>query len=204
MPTNYAVGNDLWKDFHEFTQQLQGIATNLQALTSYVETVELHAVEKVDSNITDLHKYQMGKLDFAIYGFCGLLPKLERLLLLIYNKLEPGGGIDWNGKYFSYEKEAAQWFQDHKATICIFVDDISLLHAIGATFVYTFEATCTREVFKKSYFDYDLEASIYSYFITTLPSILVSNMEDSMGVEFEILMGYLKDYTVWHPCGTKL
>ena len=45
MPTNYAVGNDLWKDFHEFTQQLWGIDTNLQALTSLVETVELHAVE---------------------------------------------------------------------------------------------------------------------------------------------------------------
>ena len=45
---------------------------------------------------------------------------------------------------------------DHKATICIFVDAVSLLHAIGATVVHKFEATCTREAANKIDLDSDL------------------------------------------------
>ena len=46
--TSAAVGNDLRKDVNDFNQNLRGIATNLQALTSRVETVELHAVKNAD------------------------------------------------------------------------------------------------------------------------------------------------------------
>ena len=53
------------------------IATNLQALKIRVEAVELHAIENVDSNFTDLHKDQMEKLAFEIYDTCGLFPNIE-------------------------------------------------------------------------------------------------------------------------------
>jgi hypothetical protein len=83
----------------------------------------------VDSNFTELHKHQLEKLAFEIYDPCGLFPKLEHNISLISNKLESGGGIDCNGNYFSHDKEAAQWFVDHKATICIVVDVVSILYA---------------------------------------------------------------------------
>jgi hypothetical protein len=70
------------------------IATNLHALSGRVETVELHAVENVDSNFTELHKDQLEKLAFELYDPCELFPKLEHDLSLISNKLESGGGID--------------------------------------------------------------------------------------------------------------
>jgi hypothetical protein len=89
--------------------------------------------------------------------------------------LESGGGIDCNGNYFSHDKEAAQWFVDHKATICIMVDDVSILLATGATAVHTSEATRTREAAKKIDLASDLEASIRASFSTNLPSILVGN-----------------------------
>ena len=73
----------------------------------------------MDSNFTDLHKDHMDKLAFEIYDPCGLSPKLEHDILLISKKLESGGGIDCNGKYFSHDKESDQWFQDHKSNICI-------------------------------------------------------------------------------------
>jgi hypothetical protein len=124
------------------------IATNLHALSGRVEPVELHVVENVDSNFTELHKDQLEKLAFELYDPCGLFPKLEHDISLISNKLESGGGIDCNGNYFSHDKEAAQWFLDHKATICIMVDAVSILHVIGATVVHTSEATHTREAAK--------------------------------------------------------
>ena len=58
--------------------------------------------------------------------------------------MESGGGIYFNGNYLSHEKEAYKWFLDHKAKICIFVDTVFLLHAIGAIVVHTFEYTWTR------------------------------------------------------------
>jgi hypothetical protein len=103
------------RDVCEFTQQVRVIATNLHALSGRVETVELHDVENVDSNFTELHKDQLDKLAFELYDPCGLFPKLEHDLSLISNKLESGGGIDCNGNYFSHDKEAAQWFVGHKA-----------------------------------------------------------------------------------------
>jgi uncharacterized protein (DUF3084 family) len=57
--TNVATGIELKtmrKDVCEFTQQVRVIATNLHALSGRVETVELDAVENVDSNFTELHK----------------------------------------------------------------------------------------------------------------------------------------------------
>ena len=90
---------------------------------------------------------------------------------MISNKLESGDGIYCNLTYFSHDKESDQWFQDHKATICIFVDSVSLLHAIISTVVHTFEATRTREATKKIDSDYDLEESICASFSTTLPYI---------------------------------
>ena len=152
--TNTAVGNDLRKNVHEFTQQFRGISKNLQVLT--LETVELHAVENVDSNLTDLHKDQMENLAFEIYDPCGIFPKLEHDISLISNNLESIGRISCNGNYFSHEKESDEWFQDHKATVCIFVDAVSLLHAIGGTVVHTFEATRTREAAKKIDLDSDI------------------------------------------------
>ena len=59
------------------------------------------------------------------------------------------GGIDCNGYYLSHDKEADQCFLDQKSTICIFVDAVSILHAIGATVVHTFEPTLTIEAAKK-------------------------------------------------------
>jgi hypothetical protein len=94
---------------------------------------------------------------------------------LISNKLESGGGIECNGNYFSHDKEAAQCFVDHKATICIMVDAVSILHAIGATVVHTSEVTHTREAAKKIDLASDLEASIHTSFSTTLPTILVGD-----------------------------
>jgi hypothetical protein len=146
---------------------VRGIATNLHALTGRVETVELHAVENVDSNFTELHTDQLEKLAFELYNPCGLFSKLEHDLSLISNKLESGGGIDCNGNYFSRDKEAAQWFVDHSATICIMVDAFSILHAIGATVVHTSEATRTREAANKLDLASDLEASIRASFSTT-------------------------------------
>ena len=87
---------------------MRGIATNLHALTSRVETVELHVFENANSNLADLHKDHLEKLDFEIYGTCGLFPKLEHNLSFIYNNLESGGGINCNGNYLSHDKEAAQ------------------------------------------------------------------------------------------------
>jgi hypothetical protein len=122
---------------------------------------------------------------------------------LISNKLESGGVIDCNGNYFSHDKEAAQWFVDHKANICIMVDAVSILRAIGATVVHTSEATRTREAAKNIDLASELEASIRASFSTTLPFILIGNKKETTGGAFECLIGYLKDYTVWHPCGTK-
>ena len=51
--------------------------------------------------------------------------------------------------------------------------------------------------------DSDLELSICEYFSTMLPSILVGNKKETMGGAFECMLGYLKDYAVWNPCGTK-
>jgi hypothetical protein len=191
------------RDVREFTQQVQVISTNLHALTGRVETAELHAVENVDSNFTELHKDQLEKLAFELYDPCRLFPKLEHDLSLISNKLESGGGIDCNGNYLYHANETAQWFVDHKATICIIVDAVSILHEIGATVVHTSEATHTREAAKKIDLASDLEASIRASLSTTLPSILVGNEKETMGGAFECLIGYLKDYTVWHPRGTK-
>ena len=103
-----------------------------------------------------MHKDQLDRIALEIYDPCGLFPNPEHDLSLISNKLEYGGGINFNGKYFSHDKEASQWFMDHKATICIFVDAVSLLHAIGATVVHKFEATCTREAANKIDLDSDL------------------------------------------------
>jgi hypothetical protein len=72
------------------------ISTNLHALSRRAETVELHDVENVDSNFTELHKNQLEKLAFELYDPCGLLPKLEHDLSLTSNTLESGGGIDCN------------------------------------------------------------------------------------------------------------
>ena len=119
--TYAVVGNDLRKDVHDFTQQLRGIATNIYALTSCVETVGLHAVENLDSNFTNLHKDHLENIYFDIYDTCGLLPKLKQDLSLISNKLESSGGIDCNGNCFSCDKEASQWFLYHRTTICIVV-----------------------------------------------------------------------------------
>jgi hypothetical protein len=83
------------------------------------------------------------------------------------------------------------------------VDVVSSLHAIGATVVHTSESTRTREAAKKIYLASDLGASIRASFSTTLPSILVGNKKETMGGDFECLIGYLKDYIVWHPRGTK-
>jgi hypothetical protein len=160
------------------------IATNLHALTGRVETVELHAVENVDSNFTKLHKDQLEKLAFELYDPCGLFPKLERDLSLISNRLESGGGINCNGNYFSHDKEAAQWLVDHKATICIMVDAISILHSIGATVVHTSEATPTREAAKKIDLASDLEASIRASFSTNMPCILIGNKKETLGGAF--------------------
>jgi archaellum component FlaC len=204
--TNVAVGielNTMRKDVPEFTQHVRVIATNLHPLSGRVETVELRAVENVDSNFTELHKDQLEKLAFELYDPCGLFPKLEHDLSLISNKLESGGGIHCNGNYVSHDKEAAQWFVDHKATICIMEDAVSILHAIGATVFHTSEATHTREAAKKIDLASDLEASIRDSFSTTVPSILVGNKKETMSGAFECLIGYLKDYTVWHPRGTK-
>jgi uncharacterized protein YneF (UPF0154 family) len=82
------------------------------------------------------------------------------------------------------------------------VDAVSILHAIGATVFHTSEATRTREAAKKIDLTSDLEASIRASFSTNLPSILVGNKKETMGGAFECLIGYLKDYTVWHPRGT--
>ena len=147
--TSAAVGNYLWKDAHEFTHQLQGIAKNIHALTSRVETVEIHAVENADSYFTDMHKDQLEKHAFDIYDTCRLSPKLKHDILLISNKLESCGRIDCNEYYLSHDKEADQCFLDQKSTICIFVDAVSILHAIGATVVHTFEPTLTIEEAKK-------------------------------------------------------
>jgi hypothetical protein len=83
------------------------------------------------------------------------------------------------------------------------VDAVSILHAIGATVVYTSEATHTREAAKKIDLVSDLESSIRASFSTSLPSILVGNKKETMGGAFECLIGYIKYYTVWHPRGTK-
>jgi hypothetical protein len=160
------------------------IATNLHALSGRVETVELHAVENVDSNFTELYKDQLEKLAFELYDPCGSFPKLKHDISLISNKLESGGGIDCNGNYCSHDKEAAQWFVDHKATIYIIVDVVSILHAVGATVVHTSEATRTIEAAKKMDSASDLEASIRASFSTTLPSILVGNKKETMGGAF--------------------
>jgi hypothetical protein len=122
---------------------------------------------------------------------------------LISNKLESDGGIDCNGNYFSHEKEAAQWFVYHTATICIMVDAVSTLDAIGSNVVHTSEATRTREANKKIDLASDLEASIRASFSATLPSVLVGNKKETMGGAFECPIGYLKYYTVWHPRRTK-
>jgi hypothetical protein len=106
--TNVAVVidfNTMRRDVPEFTQHVRVIATNLQALTGRVETVELHAVENVDSTFTELHKDQLEKFAFERYAPCGLFPKLEHDLSFISNKLESGGGIDWNGNYFFHDKK---------------------------------------------------------------------------------------------------
>jgi hypothetical protein len=65
--------------------------------------------------------------------------------------------------------------------------------------VHTTEATCTREAAKKIYLASDLEVSIRASFSTSLNSILVGNKKETMGGALEFLIGYLKDYTVWHP-----
>ena len=182
---------------------MRWIATNIHALTSRVENVELHAVENVDSDFTDLHKDRLKKLEFEIYDSCGLSPKLKHDLSLVSKNLESGGVINCSGYYFSHDKEAAQWFMDHKATIYIFLYAISILRAIGATFVHRFEATRTREAAKKFYLHSYLEAFIRASFGNTLPSVLVGNKKDTMGGSFKYLIVYLKDYTVWHPRGTK-
>ena len=96
-----------------------------------------------------MHKDNLEKLAFEIYDPCGLFPKLEHDLSLISKKLESGGVIKFNGSYFSHDKESDHWFLVHKTTICIFVDDFSILHDIGVTVVHTLEATCTREAAKK-------------------------------------------------------
>ena len=102
--TIVAFGNNLQKGVREFTQQLRGIATNIHALTSCAETVELHAVENEDSNITDLHQYKTEKLAFEIYDPCGIFPNLKYYLSLVFNNLESVGGNYCNGKYFSHYK----------------------------------------------------------------------------------------------------
>ena len=68
--TSAAVGNDLQNYVHYFTQQLRGLASNIQSSTSRVETVELHLIEHADSNITNLHKYHLAKLSFGIFYPC--------------------------------------------------------------------------------------------------------------------------------------
>jgi chromosome segregation ATPase len=91
--TNAAIGfdfNTMQTDVREFTQQVRVIATNLHALTGRVKTVELHAVENVDSNFTELHKDQLEKLAFELYDLCGLFPKLEHDL----NSLQVLRGCD--------------------------------------------------------------------------------------------------------------
>ena len=92
----------------------------------------------------DLNKDQIYNIDFEIHDSCGLLHKPKDDISLISNKFESGGEIDFNGNYFFNDKESVQWFHEHKVAICIFVDDVSLLHTIGETFVHTFEATRNR------------------------------------------------------------
>ena len=69
--------------------------------------------------------------------------------------------------------------------------------------MHIFEATRTIEVDNKFDLDSDLEASTRAYFSTTLTYILVGNKKETMGGAFLCLIGYLKDYTMCNPCGTK-
>ena len=91
----------------------------------------------------------MDKLSFEIYDPCGLVTNLEHDLSLISNQLESSGGVDFNGNYFSHDKESVQWFLDHKASICIFVDAVFFLHAIGQTDLHAFKSICIIEATNK-------------------------------------------------------
>ena len=77
------------------------------------------------------------------------------------------------------------------------------MYAIGETVANTFESIHTREAAKNIDLDSDLEASIHASFSSTLPFILAGNKKETIGGEFEFLIGYLKYYTVWHPWQTK-
>ena len=47
----------------------------------------------------------------------------------------------------------------------------------------------------------DIEASIRDSFSTVLTSILVGNKNETTGCVYKYLVGYIKDYSIWHPRG---
>jgi hypothetical protein len=68
---------------------------------------------------------------------------------LISNKLESGGGVGVQGFPFSHDRDTAQWFEDHRGVISIFVDGLSMMHAMIATVTHTAEANRSKEAANK-------------------------------------------------------
>jgi hypothetical protein len=164
-------------------------------------TVELAATKFVDHSYTDEERSDMLKLKFDLYDPRGAFPRIVSELATISNKLESGGGVDVQGYAFSHDMDAAQWFKDHNGVIAIFVDGVSMLHAMIATVTHTAEANIAKEASKKIYMGSELEASITASFSTVLPSILVGNMKNFTGGAYECLISYVKNYSVWSPRG---
>jgi hypothetical protein len=51
--------------------------------------------------------------------------------------------------------------------------------------------------------DSEIEASIQASFNTVLPYILFGNKRETTGGACECLIGYIKDFTIWHPRGAQ-
>jgi hypothetical protein len=90
-----------------------------------------------------------------------------------------------------------------RARFLFFVDALAVLHSTGAAVVHTQESTRAQEAAKKISLDSEIESSIQASFNTLIPSILIENKRETTEGAYECLIGYIKDFTIWHPHGAQ-
>ena len=77
-----------------------------------------------------------------------------------------------------------------------------MIQSIGATHNLTEDSLRAQEYPKNILLGSDIDSYIRNSFINVLPYILVVNKEETTGGAYECLVGYVKDYYIWHPRGS--
>ena len=162
---------------------------------------------KVGANICesffDADRISIQQIQFQVTDPHGSFAKLEHELNGLTNKFESGGVVDIHGFTFSHYAELVQWFKGRNGKIAILANAVAMLQSIGATHTLNQDYLCDQEATKKILLGSEIGASIRDSFSTVLLSILVGNKKERTDGAYEFLVGYIKDYYIWHPCGAQ-